>query len=126
MQTLPKFPKFDLFVCAGDRRTVDVGPFTIAAVVHHDPDMRPTDFDCYSPKDIDAWNRGEWSFVGIVLSAFVGDVCVAEYAASLWGIDCNYPGSDNDYLSGCADDLLSEALDAARIASQKVAAAIAA
>jgi hypothetical protein len=124
-QALPKFPNFDSFVCIGDRRTVEVGPFTIAAVVHHDTETRPTDFDCYFPEQVESWNRDEWSFVGVVLSVFVDDVCVSEHAASLWGIDCNVPGSDNDYLSECADDLLLEALEAARVASRKIAAAIA-
>jgi hypothetical protein len=110
-QALPKFPKFDSFVCRGDRRTVEVGPFTIAAVVH---------------AAYDTETRHKWSLVGVVLSVFVDDVCVSEHAASLWGIDCNVSGSDNDYLSECADDLLPEALEAARVASRKIAAAIAA
>jgi hypothetical protein len=126
MQTYPKFPKFDSFVCSGDRRTVNVGPFTVAAVIHYDTETRPTDFDCYLPEQVEAWNRDEWAFVGVVLSVFVDDVCIVEHAASLWGIDCNFPGSDNDYISECADDLLPEAIAEAEKASRKIAAAIAA
>ncbi|WP_272991028.1 hypothetical protein [Hyphomonas adhaerens] len=34
--------------------------------------------------------------------------------ASLWGVEANYPGSDNAYLTEVANDLLPEALDTAR------------
>ena len=57
-----------------------------------------------------AWERGEWSFVGIVLSVYVDGFRLDSHAASLWAIDCNFPGGDNAYLQEIANDLLPEAL----------------
>ena len=37
-----------------------------------------------------------------------------KFAASLWGIEANYPDSDNAYLSEVANELLSEALAEAK------------
>ncbi len=30
-----------------------------------DCDTSPTDFDCYEPEDVAAFNRGEWSYIGV-------------------------------------------------------------
>jgi len=37
-----------------------------------------------------------------------------DHAASLWGIEANYPDSDNAYLTEVANGLLPEALEAAK------------
>jgi hypothetical protein len=113
MQTENKFPAFSKYVCAGDSVSVNCGPYTITARIVPDDDMRPTDFDCYGPDEMKAWERGEWSFVGIVLSVSVDGFRLDSHAASLWGIDCNFPGGDNAYLQEIANDLLPEALERA-------------
>ena len=41
------------------------------------------------------------------------------HAASLWGVEANYPGSDNAYLAEVAEKLLPEALDAGRAAARR-------
>ncbi len=41
-------------------------------------------------------------------------IIVDSTQASLWGVEANYPGSDNAYLTEVANDLLPEALDTAR------------
>lgn len=110
MQTLPNFPNFDSFAIVGDTRSIDIGPFTIRATIAADYDTRPTDFDCYEKEAIKAWNNDEWSFVGIVLSVWIDDVCLDKHAASIWGVDCNYPNSDNRHISEIADDCLPEAI----------------
>lgn len=70
-----------------------------------------------------AWEDDDWWYCGIVLSVtkFVDiegrvpeEVKIADHAASLWGIECNYPGSDNSYLTEVANELLEEALDHAK------------
>lgn len=61
-----------------------------------------------------AWCNDEWSYCGIVLSVAKSGVTLDEHAASLWGIERNYPGSDNAYLTEVANELLDEALDAAK------------
>lgn len=65
----------------------------------------------------DAWKKGEWFYCGIVISAHVEIESTSEYvkltdhAASLWGIECNYPDGKNEYLSSIANELLGEAID---------------
>jgi hypothetical protein len=43
----------------------------------------------------------------------VGEVLIAKHAASLWGVECNYPGSDNVYLMDAANELLGDASEVA-------------
>jgi hypothetical protein len=62
------------------------------------------------------WCDDEWHYIGIVLSASRNGIALDDCAASLWGIECNYPGSDNAYLSEVAAELLPEALTVARAA----------
>lgn len=100
------------YVRAGDTREVQSGPFTIRATIKQDDSTRPTDFDCYAPEHIAAWERGEWSYVGVVLSVHLDDLTLDEHATSLWGIDCNLDG-ENTYLADVANDLLPEAIERA-------------
>jgi len=61
--------------------------------VMHDHDTSPREFDCYSVKDIKAWENDEWCYVGIMVRCY--SACLtcglgAERNAeesSLWGID---------------------------------------
>ena len=46
-----------------------------------------------------AWANDEWRYVGVVLQVSRAGIVLDEHAASLWGIEANYPGSDNSYLS---------------------------
>jgi len=106
--------KFDRFVCIGDAVSWDVGVFTLAARIEPDYVTQPTDFECYTKKDIERWKNDEWCYVGIVIDVFIGDVPITKHAASLWGIDCNF-GKDNTYLDDVAHDLEDEALEKARV-----------
>lgn len=124
-ETLSKpFPAFAVHTLPGDTREIKSGPFTIRATIHPDHDTTPSDFDCYAPDHVKAWERGDWQFVGVVLSVWVEDMCLDDHAVSLWGIECNF-GGDNLYLSECADDLLPEALDVAERAGRKLVGALA-
>ena len=51
-------------------------------------------------------------------------IIVDSTQASLWGIEANYPGSDNAYLTKVAQELLPEALDAGRAAARRLCAAL--
>lgn len=86
--------------------------------VHSDYETHPNDFDCYTPSQVNAFDRFEWRFVGIVISAEViaEGTSVTIEAGSLWGIDYGCPATDeNDnaqpdydhdaYLRECAADL---------------------
>jgi hypothetical protein len=63
---------------------------------------------------LQAWCNDEWSYCSIVLSVFREDVELDGCAASLSGIELNYPGSDNSYLNEVADELLDEAIEKGR------------
>ena len=118
------FPKFDRYTCTGDTRTIETDGLRIVATVHPDCDSSPREFDCYTEDQIAAFERGDWCYVGVVLSVYVDDVLLLDHAASLWGIDCNL-GDDSDYITQCADDLLSEAIAAAKAQASKLSTALA-
>lgn len=63
-----------------------------------------------------AWCNDEWFYVGVVVSVSRNGIVLDDHAASLWGTECNYPFSDNSYLTEVANDLIPEALDAAQTA----------
>jgi len=69
-----------------------------------------------------AWAADEWFWCGVVLSVSRNGVMLDTHAAGLWGIDCNYPNSDNAYLREVANDLLSEAIEAGETARAKILA----
>ncbi|MEP4992246.1 MAG: hypothetical protein ABJV68_31810, partial [Paracoccaceae bacterium] len=73
---------------------------------------------------MEAWRKGEWFYCGIVLSVERDGIELDHHAASLWGVECNYPGTDNCYLTTVANELLSEALDAGRAAAARLAATV--
>lgn len=67
---------------------------------------------------LDAWKKDEWFYCGIVLSVHDSDGdTLLKHAASLWGVDCNYPNPGrhrpNAYLNTVAGELLQEAIAAA-------------
>lgn len=69
-----------------------------------------------------AWFASEWCYCGVVLSISRDGVMLDKSAASLWGIDKNYPGSDNAYLLEVANELLNEAIDAGRAQMESLVA----
>lgn len=50
-------------------------------------------------------------------------IIVDSTQASLWGVEANYPGSNNAYLTEVADGLLSEALKTACEAAERLCVA---
>jgi hypothetical protein len=71
---------------------------------------------------MEAWRRDEWFYCGIVLAIECEGVELDSTQASLWGIEANYPGSDNAYLSEVAGELLPDALAAGRTALTRLMA----
>lgn len=69
------------------------------------------------------WCEDEWFYCGIVVEAHAEGVELG--SASLWGIECNYPDSDNEYLLDVANDLAREAISEARAKLAKLAEAAA-
>lgn len=102
---------FDNYVCPGDTATIEQGVFEIRATIHADERSRPDDWDSAEGYR-KSWERNEWFFCGVVLSLWLGDVCVEKHAASLWGLECNYLG--NEHLNEVAQELLPEARESAK------------
>jgi hypothetical protein len=62
-----------------------------------------------------AWCDDEWTWCGVAVTVSMAGVDLTdEYDHALWGIECNVPGSDNSYLVEVANELLDDALDAAK------------
>ena len=136
--------KFDDYVCIGDSITCTVDGYTVTARIAHDetpdapderqdgfwPSLYPDDagfigagngwrdrFDtaqARAEKVMAAWKNDDWFYCGLILAVTIGDLELTDHAASLWGIEANYPDSDNAYLTEVANELLSEALEAAK------------
>lgn len=111
-----KFEKsFDRIVGPGDSIELEANGLRFVARIEHDPDYHIDDEQ--QEKLIDAryaWMRDEWFYGSVVVGAYLGEFCLDSCAASLSGIECNYPGSDNSYLTEEANGLLPDALDMAR------------
>ena len=136
--------KFDDYVCIGDTIICAVDGYTVTARIAHDetpdaPDQRQDGFWPSLYKDdagfigsgngfrdrfakaqakaeavMAAWKNDEWFYCGVILSAKIDELELTNHAASLWGIEANYPDSDNAYLTEVANELLFEAIEAAK------------
>jgi hypothetical protein len=136
--------RFRPFVCPGDVISCEAGPFTVLAQVVLDdcldsPDQRQDGFwpslyigapgfigpgnnfrqrfaeaQASAEAVMEGWRKGDWFYCGIVLSVSLEGVDLARAAAALFGIEANYPGTDNSYLTDVANELLPEAVAAAR------------
>ena len=136
---------FDSYVCEGDTITAQVNGYAVTARVVRDdttdaPDKRQDGFwPSLDPQDagyigagkidadleaakaqakavMEAWEADKWFYCGIVVRVSRAGITLDDHAASLWGIEANYPGNDNAYLTEVARELVPEALDAARLA----------
>jgi hypothetical protein len=127
--------KFDRYVCVGDTATWSVEGFDITARIEYDADTKPEDCDCFDIEDpdhgaenrkiVDAWRNDEWFYCGVILSVSRNGVTITKHAASLWGIEANFPGSDNAYLAEVCQELQSEAIATARAESVRIISALA-
>lgn len=122
----PKECEFPSYVGPGDTITTYAEGFTITARIEHDTCYRIDDDDCHNPNQSvtgcndeqqarlmaarEAWFRDEWFYAGVVLSVAKNGVVLDNHAAYLWGIEANYPGSTNEYLTSVADDMIGEAI----------------
>ncbi len=118
--------EFDKYVCVNDTLSVTIGPFDVIARIEFDEDSKIDDDDCHNTDQSvtgcddeqfeklmanrKAWQNDEWFYCGIVLSVWRNGVELNDCAASLWGIECNYPTGDNSYLTEVVNQLLPDAI----------------
>jgi hypothetical protein len=134
---------FDAHVCEGDSITCEVDGFEIRATITRDDDStRPDARDCgfWPSKNplsngyvgenppvpfetqmkkaqavMDTWLADKWFYCGVcVVVSRKGIDLTDRYSNSCWGVECNYPDSDNSHLMEVANDLLGEALAEAK------------
>ncbi|WP_420415817.1 hypothetical protein [Marinovum algicola] len=116
------------YVVAYDTIRTHVDGFEIVARLEPDTEASPREFDapgcCFDTTDpeygaenqaiIDAWERDEWQYFGIVLSVSRHGVTLDNHAASLWGVEGNFPTDsgrpDNSYFDTVARELIDEAV----------------
>jgi len=136
--------RFSSFVCPGDVITCETGGFTVSARIVPDdcpdpPDQRQDGFwpslyreapgfigpgnnfrerfaqaQAEAEAVMEGWRKGDWFYAGVVLSVSLEGVELAPQATSLWGLEANYPGSENEALTQAAIALLPDALAEAR------------
>lgn len=146
--------RFSDFVCEGDCITCEAQGFEINARIVRDdwpdaPDERQDGFWPSLYKDapgfigagpnhrerfaqaqaraeavVAAWRKDEWFYCGIVLAVAREGVTLERHAASLWGIEANYPDSDNAYLTDVAGELLPEAIAAGHATLARLCASL--
>ena len=144
--------EFQNYVCLGDSISVDIGDYTVTARTAHDDTIdKPDKRDCGFWPSLDpnaagfigagngwrkrfdeqqakaesvmaAWLNDDWFYCGIILSVTIGETELTDHAVSLWGIEANYPDSDNRYLSQVANELLPDALDATKLERKRLCA----
>lgn len=138
-----KFPSgFNAYVCIGDSVETQHGPFTIRATIEHDSDtgapwsehdghdtietprQRASRAALSDFKALRAWCNDEWFWCGIVVTVTHTESGLELASDSLWGIDANYPGSDNSHLTECAMELAETALQEARKRAKALASAL--
>jgi hypothetical protein len=137
--------KFDTpfanYVCEGDTITTSRGKWEAKATVYRDdcgdsPDQRDDGFwpsrnkadagyvpaakfseaQKHAERVMAAWKADEWYYCGVAVTvSYAGIELTHKYGAALWGIECNYPGSDNAYLRDVANELIDEAMAEAKV-----------
>jgi hypothetical protein len=141
---------FGRYVCEGDTIETEIDGFTVTATVYRDdvgdaPDERddgfwpsrdpkaagyvlPENFEAErakAEKVMAAWKNDEWFYCGVAVTVSrEGVALTGRYDHALWGVECNYPDSDNEYLREVAGEYVGEALAAARAKIRNLCAAV--
>ena len=115
-----KFPSFPPYACVGDKIKWVVDGLLLTATIHSDDYSKPEDFEIDLPEVVQAWKNDEWFYCGIVISVEKQGIMIDENAASLWGVECNFDGRDNYYLSEVAQYLESEVVIRGKVEMQRM------
>lgn len=63
-----------------------------------------------------AWEAGDWWYVGVCVTVSFDEVpLTGMYDNACWGIECNYPKSNNKFLGEMARDLATGAIADAKL-----------
>lgn len=128
--------KFAEYACVGDTIQCKVDGLTVLARLEHDEehglddddshnvDQRVTGCDDAQQAKLlaarESFERGDWFYCGVKLIVSKNGVVLDRHAASLWCVECNYPGGDNSYLTEIANELLPDAIEAGKLGLAKL------
>ena len=100
---------FRLDASHGDTIETEIDGLTIIAEIVPDSESRP-DADSYDQSDIDAWNRDDWCFCGVVVRVAREGITLGD--ASVWAIELGIGDrlTQAEYLTRTAIELIPEAI----------------
>lgn len=103
---------FGKFACEGDMIQCEHDGFTVIATIHSDQDCEtPEQRGETEPAVIDAWLKNRWFYCAVALTVYRNGVqLTGKYDHALWGVECNYPGDNNEYLRVVANEMLDDAI----------------
>jgi hypothetical protein len=106
---------------AMDSWTQEVNGIRYRVRIVPDDDASPGDYEDYTPRQVKAWEEGEWKFAGVLVSPDIPGLDDGWLGASLWGTDYgNMPlTTEDDELTGqtydpaayVRDDVVPELVD---------------
>lgn len=120
MHKVSNFPKFKAKVYPDDSIRWSSEGFNFCATLVPDLWAHPFDGAHYDCLDFRRWEDGEWFFAGLIVSVSIDGVKLSGYAASRFGLPCNYSATSNEDLSLVAQDLEAEALEVARVKAREL------
>lgn len=94
-------------VMTGDELVIVKGDATYVVRVEEDVDVRPHDYDCYSPEMIEAWENDEWRYVALSVYKQCDECDNETHMHGVCGYEANMPGHE----FGCALWLTQQAYE---------------
>jgi hypothetical protein len=73
-------------ICVGKRVRWDRGELSLVACIEPDHGAEPTDYHCFLPEEVEAWQKHRWWFVGLVVDVYFKNILLVPSAASLWAL----------------------------------------
>jgi hypothetical protein len=89
-----------------DSWTQDVNGIRYSVRIVPDDDLSPCDYEDYTPRQVKAWEEGEWQFAGVLVSLGIPGLDDGWPGASVWAVEYgNVPlTTEDDELTGQAYD----------------------
>lgn len=105
--------------------------FDISARLVPDVDATVADYDCYDEAAVAAWRRGDWSYVGTIVTASKAGITLG--ADSIWASEYGYmpdvegrinplDGEGDEFVNGYGPGLIAEAISVAKAKLAELAA----
>lgn len=129
---------FEKYCFFGDTIEAEIEGFEITARIEQDEDYHIDNDDCHNTDQSvtgctdeefakllatrEAWFKDEWHYCCVILSVSKCGVVLDSHAATLCGIEMNYPGSfgENSHLTEAANELIDEALERGKSVLAKI------